>query len=122
MRSLKKNKKGVIVIWILFIVLTLSLILATAIFAPVGNKVSIVAYQQGEEIMLSSNDTINKIQNTEVREAIRASNNEAQNSQEFNAGLTSDMYLYSGFIIIALAGLFIFIQTRRVIEVGGGFV
>jgi|GEM_PF-5396056 len=111
-----KNKKGVFSIVFIFVVLSLILIFTFAIIVPIGTLFTTESYKAGEQIMLKANDSISKINNTEIKEHISEVLTGATDNTQENIEVLSGMYKYSWIIILAIITLVLFLLTRSLVE------
>jgi predicted PurR-regulated permease PerM len=114
------KKKAQVSIYIAFVVLSLTIIVLGAVFAPMGADFSIQFYSAGADILRASNASIAKIQDQAVKDQFYEVVGNALESQEQNVTITTGMYQYSWIFVLLLAGLTLFIFTRRVVEFSGG--
>ena len=117
-----KNKKAAIMIYITLIIATLSVILITAVLAPMGATFSTRMYENGEKIMLLGNESTSQIQDTEIREDIQDMYDGALAATEDNIQVNTALFKYSWLFVIVMVVLIGFVYTRRITEYGGGFV
>jgi len=126
MMPFRKNKKGVIVIYIAYFIIAITVLVITAVLAPAGARFTSEAIAAGERILLENNETIAGIQNDTIRERLTASNNAALEAGVQNVEVTTSLFQYGWVIMIILVGLIMFLFTRQLIEVqgggGGGFI
>lgn len=118
-----KFKKSQTTMYLMFLIAATLIILITAVFAPLGSLLSSQFYAAGEDILSQANDSINNITDAAVKAEIQSMIGEARNAQENNIEVTTSMFKYSWIFVIALAGIIVFLFTRRMVEyTGGGFV
>lgn len=118
-----KGKKGQAVLYITFFISALIIIVIAAVLAPMGVQFSTVMFTEGESILANAQPDIDAIQDTDIQAAINASVASAKEAGSTNIQVNSAMYQYAWVLVIILAGVIFFLQTRRLIEVGaGGFV
>jgi len=117
------NKKAFVTFYFVFIILAIVIIVIAAVVAPMAIQMNTELYLAGEKILLDSNESIQGINDTEVRAAIQASIGEALESTELNINVNADLFQYSWVLILVLGVIVIFIITRQTVEVGkGGFI
>lgn len=118
------SRKGQISMYIFFVIFAVVLILIGSIIAPFGVLFSSEMYVAGEDILLMANQTASEISDPAIRDLLLGYIGEGVSAQTTNVQISSDLYQYSWIIVLVLAGLFIFMYTRRLVEVrgGGGFV
>lgn len=118
----KKNKKGVIAIYLVFIGLALLVILIASVVAPFGVLLNTKLYAAGEDILQQSEAALSGINNTAVRNQINASIQEALGDAQTNIDINSDIFQYGWVIVVILVTLVVFLFTRKTIEVSGGII
>ncbi len=119
----KLNKKAQVSFYFSFIIVALIVVVISAVLAPMGVLFNTRMYIAGESILRQSNATLSEIHDATVREAIGNVTTEALAATQTNITVNSDIFQYGWILVIALAGIVIFIFTRRTIEYsGGGFV
>jgi len=115
-----KNKRGVVTIYISFIIIAIIVVLIGAVFAPMGVLFNSAMYVEGEKILLMANDSIQQINDTTVRTAVTDNLNNAFAAAENNIEVNNDIFRYSWLLVVGLAALTVFMLTRRLVEVQGG--
>lgn len=115
-----KNKKGQVTIFIVFMIVSLFIVLISAFFAPLGVRFNTEMYRAGEKIYLQTNETISEIQNDTARENIRGIISGGLSNVENNIEVNNSLFQYGWVFILILAGLVLFLWTRRLVEYGGG--
>jgi hypothetical protein len=120
----KMNKKGVIVIYVFYVIMAFTILALTAVIAPAGALFTSELIAAGEGILIDANESISGIQNDTIRNRLIASNNAALEAGAQNVEITTSMFQYGWVIMIILVGIMLFLFTRQLIEVqgGGGFV
>lgn len=117
------NKKAVVSMYIVFIIVAMVIILITAVFAPMGVLFNTEMYAAGEDILLRANESIQNINDAEVRAAVQDNVDNAFLAQENNIEVNANLFQYGWILILGLVALVIFLFTRRMVEMGaGGFV
>lgn len=117
-----RGKKGQITPYIVFIIMSLTIITLGAVFSPMGTQFSTQLYAAGESVLLKANESIAQIQDENVKARFYESVGNALDSQEQNVSITTGMYQYSWIIVLVLAGLVLFLFTRSIVEYTGGGV
>jgi hypothetical protein len=120
-----KTNKGQIMMFILFIYISLVVILIGAVIAPLGSVFSSKMYAEGAKLIQQSNTTIQSISDTEVKAELNDVFASALASQQDNITVTTNMYQYSWAFVLIISLLVIFIWTRRMVESNtsqGGFI
>jgi hypothetical protein len=120
----KKNKKGVISLYISFILFAIILITLTAVFAPMGVRFNTAMFEAGQQILIESNESIQNISNPVIKAQIGSMIDSAVDAGVTSIEVNSDIFQYSWVIFIVLGGIIVFLSARRLVEVGGagGFV
>lgn len=118
----KKNKKGTITLFIVFLITGVILITITAFVAPMMIKFNTKLYQEGEDIIRSSNSSIQAIQDDTARTRIEGITNGGLAASLFNIEANNMLFQYGWIFVLALTGLVIFLYTRRLVEYGGGIM
>lgn len=118
-----KGKKGVIYLYIIFIITAILILIIGAVVAPMGTLFTTEMYSMGERMLIDSNETIQDISNVQVRDQIETNIAQALSLQETNIEINTDIFKYSWIPMLLLTFLILFLYTRRVVEVqGGGFI
>jgi predicted PurR-regulated permease PerM len=118
-----KNKKGTIALYFVFIVLSIVIVIITALVAPMGILINTEFYKAGEQILNNSQDSLNGIQDDEIRNAINGTINAAKDNTINNIEVSGALYQYSWVLLIIITALVLFLFTRRLTESGyGGFL
>lgn len=118
-----RGRKGQVALYISLVFVILIIIIIAGLFAPAGSQFATELYVAGEGILIDSNETIQSIQNVDVRNALTDSVNEAQDSAVINIEVANNFYQYSWAIVIFITALVAFLYARRLVEFGqGGFV
>jgi len=118
-----KNKKANITLYLTFIIFAIIIIVVTAVVAPFGVRLNAEAYAMGEKILISTNESIQNINNSDVRLSIQRNINNSLDSIETNLEVNNSLFQYSWLIVIILVGIMLFIFTRSLVELnrfGGG--
>jgi len=117
------NKKGVVTLFIAFMIAALIIVVIAAIFAPMGVLFNAEAYKAGEDILLRANSSIQSIQDTEVRDSVTSNVNAAFVASEENININANIFQYGWIAVVGLTAIIVFLFTRATIEFGsGGFV
>lgn len=121
---MKKNKKAQVTLYIFFIIAALILVIIAAVLAPMGVMFNSALYEAGEEIMLDSLLYVEDIDDVSVRTQINATIMKALASQQNNIEINAAIFQYGWIPILVLSAVIVFLQTRRLIAVGGagGFI
>lgn len=92
----------------------------TGLFAPMGAFIASNFYVQGEQLIIASNSTVQNISDANVRAALTATFNGANDNAVTNIQVAANLYQYSWAILILLATLIAFLYARRLVEYGQG--
>lgn len=117
------KKKAQVTMYIYFMFMAIIIIVIAAVFAPMGVLFNTKMYEAGEGILLDANDSIADINDATVRARVYAVVNSAYDAGENNIEVNANIFQYSWIIILVLTGIVVYLQTRRLVEVGaGGFI
>lgn len=123
MKLFKGNKKGIVAIYIAWFIAMVTILLIASVLAPMGVKMNTELYKAGEMIMLSANQSIQNISDTEVKSQINSVMDSAFKAQQNNIEVNAQLFQYGWVLVIFCSTLVIFLFTRRISEFsGGGFV
>lgn len=118
-----KSKKGQAVLYVYFFIAAIIIVTIAAVFAPMGVLFNSKMYTAGESIMLKAQDEISGIQDASVRASINETVQQALDAGQNNIEVNAAIFQYGWVFVLILTGLIVFLQTRRLVEVGaGGFV
>lgn len=117
--KLFKSKKGQLVTFLVFVFLSIIIILVTGVIAPLGARINSEFYLAGEQILLDTNDTIQSIQNTTIRDSLTDTMNKGLASTQSNIEINTGLYKYSWVIVLAALIFIFFLATRQQVEAGG---
>ncbi len=120
-RKLFKSKKGVLIFYIIFIIISIVILFMASVLAPLGVKINIKMYQAGEKILNSSINDIADIQDATVRTTLQTTVQNAQAATANNIKLNANLYRYSWILVIGLSALIIFILARVTVETQGRY-
>ena len=124
-KSLKKNKRGAITLYIVWIITAIIIITITAVAAPMGVQFNAEMYAAGEQILADANDSISKINNTAVKTELYAAVDDALDSTQDTIEINANLFKYAWIVVIFLSAIIVFLYTRTLTEYqnfGGGFV
>lgn len=116
------NRKAQIGYYLAFVILAIIIITITAILAPMGSLFNTEMYIAGEGILANANQSINNIQDAEIREAIRGSTESAMAATQNNIEVNNNLFQYGWVLVVIIAALMLFLTTRRSVEYGSGFI
>lgn len=117
-----KNKKAQTTMYLAFLIAASLIIIITAVFSPLGTLLATEFYAAGEDILADANASINNITDATVKAEIQSMIGEARAAETNNIEVTTALYKYSWIFVVALAGIIVFLFTRRSIEYSQGFV
>lgn len=117
---MKKNRKGQVTLYILFIFMAIIIIVVASVVAPMGVLFNTEMVKAGEQILLQANDSMTDIQNTTVRNAIQSSTASALSAGQNNIEVNNAMFQYSWVVVLGIGALVVFLYSRRLVEYGGG--
>jgi predicted PurR-regulated permease PerM len=117
------KRKGQVSIFITFLIISIIIIVLAGLVAPMGVRFNTEMLLAGERILNDSQPRIDDIQDAEVRAAVMNISDAAIDAGANNINVNNQIFQYSGIIMILLAGLVVFLFTRRLVEFGaGGFI
>lgn len=116
------NKKAQVSIYIAFMISAIFIVLVAAVFAPMGTLFNTEMYKAGEDILLRTNDSIQGIQDADVKAAVQGHIDEAIAAAETNVEVNADIFKYGWVLVIALTAVVVFLFSRRINEIQGGLI
>lgn len=116
------GKKGTVSLYITFMVLAIVIVLIAAVFAPMGVLFNTKMFTAGEDIMLKANASISDINDATVRTQVYDTIDSGLDGVQNNINVNNAIFQYGWVFILVIAGLVIFIYSRRLVEYGGGFI
>lgn len=117
------GKRGQVVLYIYFFIAMIILVTIAAVLAPMGVRFNSAMYTAGEGILADAQPDIDAIQDASIRTAINESVTAAKSAGQNNVEVNAAIFQYSWVLVLILIAVILFIQSRRLIEVGrGGFV
>lgn len=122
MEKAKVGRKGNVTLYIVFFLLALVIIIVGAFVAPFGILFTTELFSAGEDVLLMANESMANIDNAMIRESMQGALDSAYDNADNNVSVLSAMFKYSWVVVLALAGLILFLFSRRLVEVGGGMV
>lgn len=124
MNKIFKQKKGQVALYVSTAFIVIIIVLIAAVAAPMGATFSSRLYLEGQEIIANTNDTIQNITDTAVRDQLTSSLNSAMDSGQTNIDVSYNFFQYSWIFVIGIVALIAFLTARRLVEFGGfgGFV
>lgn len=114
-----KGKKGSVTLYIVFIITAIIIVVVAAVLAPMGVLFTSKMYVAGEGILNQSLPIINDISDPDVKTSVLGVVQSAKDATVDDISVTSGLFQYSWIFIIVLAGLVIFLFSRRMVEYGG---
>jgi len=125
MKKLLKNKKGIIWMYVIFMISAIIIVTVAGVLAPMGVLFNTKMMEAGVNILSIANESIQDIDDAGVRAAIGNATEQALDAGVSNIEVQSDLFQYSWVIVLILGAIIFFLATRRSIEVsggGGGFI
>jgi flagellar basal body-associated protein FliL len=119
MKLFKGRKKGMIALYITFIMIAIVIILLASVFAPMGVMFNTKMYQSGEFMMQKANVTASTISDPTVKAHIQNTIQGATDNIQNNIDINADIFKYSWIIVVGLVAIIIFMYARRIVEVQG---
>lgn len=120
---MKLGKKATVAFYLSFIIISILIITMSAVLAPLGVLFNTKMYLAGQDILKQANSSIESIQDAGMRQAIANVTTAAYMAAETNIEVNNSIYQYGWVLVIALAGLTLFLITRETVEFSrGGFV
>ena len=117
---LRKNKKGVLAIYIYFMMIAGLIVLVSAVLAPMGVLFNSQMYAAGEDILIQANESIESIQDTEIKEKVNDIVATAHDDALQNIEINASIFQYGWVFVIAITAIIFFILARQLVEYGGG--
>ncbi len=112
------NNRGQVTFYLFFIILAIIIILLVAVMAPFGSLVNTELYEIGEGIMIDANETLQGINDDDVRNRLQANFDTALDSTEDNIKVNNGIFQYGWIIVLVILALFLFLFSRRLVEAG----
>lgn len=117
-----KNKRGVVMLYISFIITAIMVVLIASVFAPMGVLFNEKMYEAGDMIMAQSQSSIDNINDVGIRNEINATIQSARDATQNNIEVNSDIFKYSWIFVLVVGMLVVFIYSRRLTEVNSGYI
>lgn len=116
------KKKAQVTQYIVWFILAILIITITAVLAPMGVLFNTKMYTEGESILNRALPDINAISDSSVRTSVNDTVQAALAAGENNIEVNSNLFQYSWIFVLVLTAIFIFMQTRILVEfrTGGG--
>lgn len=124
MKKRKMNKKGVVTLYLIFMVIAVMVVLVSAFFAPMAVRFNTEMYSAGEKIMLQANESIDGIQNETAKQAIQGIIAGGLANTQNNIEVNNALFQYGWILVVGLVVLVLFLYTRSIVEFSsrGGLV
>lgn len=118
------NKKGNITLYLVFIFLAMIIITIGALVGPLGVLFSTDMFVAGEGILMNANESLQQIQDEEIKNKIYTIVDDAQEATTTNIQVSGALFEYSWLFLLIITLIVVFIFTRRLVEVGnsGGLI
>ncbi len=117
------NKKAQAVLFVYFFISAIIIVTIAAVFAPMGVLFNSKMYAAGDDILARAQADIDDIHDTAVRTQINDTISAAKAAGQNNIDVNASIFQYGWVFVLILTGLIVFLQTRRLIEIGaGGFI
>lgn len=109
-------KRAQVSLYIVFIIVSVSVMLIAGIFAPFGVMFVGQSYAAGEQIL--NNTDFSRIQDAGVRNALQGSVTEMRSSVVDNVTIISAIQQYGWAILLVIVALIILLASRQLSEQG----
>lgn len=117
------NKRGVVALYVVFIISAITIVLISAVFAPMGVLFNTKMYAAGLDIMETANASIANISDPTIKAEVQATIQSAYNAADNNIDVNAALFQYGWILIIGLVAVIVFLYARSLVEYGaGGFV
>jgi len=116
----KRNKRGQAGLYIAFMFVAIIIVVLASVLAPLGGEITTQFYEAGEEIWLDTQADLDNIANADVRTTLNNTFNAATDATTTNIDVLGAIFQYGWIITLVLAGLVVYLMTRRLVEVRGG--
>lgn len=120
MKPLFNNKKGVVALYVVFIISAITIVLISAVFAPMGVMFNTKMYAAGLQIMETANESIANITDPTIKAEVQATIQSAYDAADNNIDVNAAIFQYGWILVLGLIAVIIFMYTRSLIEYGGG--
>lgn len=119
-KKVHRGKRAVVGLYITFFIMAVLIVVIAGVLAPMGVLFNARMMEAGVDILNDANVSISNIDDAGVRSAVRNVTEEAIGAGTTNIEMQSDLFQYSWVFIVVLAGIVVFMITRRLVEYGGG--
>ena len=116
LRRFKKNNRGVLSFFLVFMLLATMLVFLFAVGIPFSIAFTAEMYGASEDIIAGAQDQIGEIADVEVRDRLDSTLGDALASTEDTINILSFFYQYSWVWIMLIITFIIFISARKVVE------
>lgn len=117
-----KSKKSQITMYIFFILIACALIALAALVVPMGILFNSEMYAASEDIMLDANATIQTISDPNVKANLTSAFANSLAAAQNNIEIQNQIFKYSWIVVLAISAIVLFLNLRRIVEFGPGFV
>lgn len=118
--KIKKAKRGVVALYVVFIISAITIVLIASVFAPMGVLFNTKMYAAGLDIMSKANTSIANISDPTIKAEVQATIQSAYDAADNNIDVNAAIFQYGWILVVGLVAVVIFMYTRSLIEVGGG--
>lgn len=115
-----KSKRGLVWLYVSFMIMAMVIVIIAGVLAPMGVMMNTKFMEAGMDILEMTQDDLNAINDTDVKESINGTINNALDAGVDNIDVQGDIFQYSWIFIIVLAAIIVFLAARRIVEFGGG--
>ncbi len=109
-------------IYITTMIALITIVVIAAIIAPMGARINTEFYAAGEQIFLDANESLQGIQDENVKARLQATFDAAFAAQENNIEVNANIFQYGWVYAIIITGIIAFLLSRQLVETRGGFV
>ena len=114
------KKKAQVISFITFILIAIIISILASVFIPTGTQLTTDAYTFADTMFLQSNETIQTIADTTMKNPMTTSTNKAIAATSTNRSIVNVSYTYIWIIILFLAGFIIFQSTQAKFNIQQG--
>ncbi len=112
----KKDRKGQVAFYIIFLFIATVVILIGAIAAPFGSTLATEFYSAGEDLLNDSlQNTVPTINDPDVRAALNDTFSSAVGAATTNIQVSTSLYKYSWLFVLILVGVVIYLVARSTV-------
>lgn len=113
-------RKAQAVLFVMFFVFAIVIVLLTALLSPMATRFTTESIVAGEKIMENSQDRLDQINDSAIRNSVNSSIQGALDNADNNIGITTGAYKYMWVLVVGLGALTLFLLARSFVQVGGG--